>query len=125
MSNDRNGSSWLIALRDELRQEEKQLYILQAGLYSQNTIKPQQEIVAALSANYNKLLTEGYIDNKLTPAQVQLQNEVQLKTSLAKAEKEIADQLERQLNLMKEIKAHKLQEAAEIAAATYSTQAYR
>ena len=125
MLNDKNGSAWLIALRDELRQAEKQLYILQAGLYSHNNIKHQQEIVAALNANYNKLLTEGYVANKLTPGQVQLQSEVQLKTNLAKAEKEIADQLERQLNLMKEIKAHRLQEATEIAAATHSTHAYR
>ena len=120
-----NGQDWLNAIAAELRKAEKHLYNLEAGGYPQDMIAPHQKIVAELNSNYNKILNEGYINNKPTPAQIQLQNEVQLKTSLAKAEKEIADQLERQLNLMKEIKAHRLQEAAEIASATHSTHAYR
>lgn len=120
-----NSQAWLDALVAELRSAEKHLYILEASDCSLNMIAPHQKIVAELKTNYNKILTEGYINNKLTPAQTQIQNEVQLKTSLAKAEKEIADQLERQLNLMKEIKAHRLQEAAEIASVTHSTHAYR
>lgn len=120
-----NSQAWLDALAAELRRAEKHLYNLEVGGYPQDMIAPHQKIVAELKTNYNKILTEGYINNKLTPAQTQIQNEVQLKTSLAKAEKEIADQLERQLNLMKEIKAHRLQEAAEIASVTHSTHAYR
>lgn len=130
MANPHPSQAWLDAIASELAEAKKRLnQIHSAGCYARAVESHHEEIVKTLTVNYNNLLTEKYRALRSTPEQASIQShlevELQFKNDISKAEKEIADQLERQLKLMKELKEFRIKEAAEIAAVTHSGHAYR
>ncbi len=130
MANAHPSQAWLNEITNQLAEAKKRLnQIHSAGCYGRAVETHHEEIVRTLTVNYNKLLSEQYKALRPTPEQASIQShleiELQFKNNISKAEKEIADQLERQLKLMKEIKEFRIREAAEIAAVTHSGHAYR
>ena len=112
--------AWLNAISSQLQESSKYLTFLFNSGGSTQQVNAQQQVTNELRLKYNELLREQYRAWRTTPEQASLLPAATLKERIAAAEKVTADQLERQLKLMKEIQAQREADAVSIARAVQS-----